>query len=39
MSKKLLFIYNPHSGKGLIKQHLSDIMDVLIKEGFEIILL
>ena len=36
MSKKLLFVYNPHSGKGLIKQHLSDIMDVLIKEGFEI---
>lgn len=36
MKKRLLFIYNPHSGKGLIKQHLSDILDTLVKAGFEI---
>ena len=36
MSKKLLFVYNPHSGKGMIKQNLSDIMDCLIKADFEV---
>ncbi|MCR5546914.1 MAG: YegS/Rv2252/BmrU family lipid kinase [Lachnospiraceae bacterium] len=36
MEKKLLFIYNPHSGKGTIKQNLSDIMDCLIKANFEV---
>ena len=36
MSKKILFVYNPHSGKGMIKQNLSDIMDCLIKADFEV---
>ncbi|MCR5098463.1 MAG: YegS/Rv2252/BmrU family lipid kinase [Lachnospiraceae bacterium] len=36
MSKKLLFIYNPKSGKGLIKSNLSDITDVFVREGFEV---
>lgn len=36
MSRKLLFIYNPHAGKGLIKNHLSDIVDLMIKEEFEV---
>lgn len=34
--KRLLFIYNPHSGKGTIKESLSDIMDTMIKAGFEV---
>lgn len=36
MSKKLLFIYNPRSGKGHIKNSLSDITDIFVKEGFEV---
>ena len=36
MKKKLLFIYNAHSGKGLIKNNLSDIVDTFVKEGYEV---
>lgn len=36
MSKKMLFIYNPHSGKGLVKKNLADILDVFTKKGFEV---
>ena len=36
MSKKLLFIYNPMSGTGAIKPVLSDIIDVMVKAGFEV---
>ena len=36
MKRKLLFIYNAHSGKGLIKNNLSDIMDVFTKADFEV---
>ena len=36
MDKKLLFVYNPHSGKGMIKQNLSDIIDCMIKADFEV---
>lgn len=36
MARKLLFIYNPHSGQGKIKAHLSDIIDIMIKAGFEV---
>ena len=28
MSQKLLFIFNPHAGKGQIKNHLVDIVDI-----------
>ena len=31
--KRLLFIYNLHSGKGLIRNHLADIIDTFNKEG------
>ncbi len=34
--KKLLFIYNAHSGKAQIKIHLSDIIDLFIKAGYEV---
>ena len=34
--KKLLFVYNPHSGKGQIKEHLADIIDVFTKGGYEV---
>ena len=36
MSKKALFILNPHSGKGLIKNHLLEIMDILVKADYEV---
>lgn len=35
-AKKLLFIFNPKSGKGLIKFHLADIVDRMVKAGFSV---
>ncbi|SFA98112.1 lipid kinase, YegS/Rv2252/BmrU family [Acetitomaculum ruminis DSM 5522] len=34
--KKLLLIYNPHAGKALIKNKLSEIVEFITKSGFEI---
>ncbi len=36
MSKKLLFVFNPRSGKGLIKNHLVDIVDTMVKADYEV---
>ena len=36
MSKKTLFIVNPHAGKGYIKNHLLEITDILVKAGHEV---
>ena len=36
MSKKMLFIYNPRSGKGTIKSKLMDILDLFIKAGYRV---
>ncbi len=33
--RKLLFVFNPRSGKGLIKNDLLDIVDVMVKAGYE----
>jgi len=33
--RKLLFVFNPKSGKGLIKNHLLDIVDTMVKAGYE----
>ena len=33
--KKLLFVFNPRSGMGLIKNNLLDIVDVMVKAGYE----
>ena len=35
--KKLLFIFNPHSGKGQIRTKLVEIIDVFVKGGYEVI--
>ncbi len=35
MSKKLLFIFNSHSGKGKIKNNLVEIIDIFVKAGYE----
>lgn len=34
--KKLLFVYNPRSGKGQIHQHLAVIIDKFVKDGYEV---
>ena len=34
--KKLLFVYNPYSGKGLIKSHLYDIINIFTAGGYEV---
>lgn len=34
--KKLLFVFNPHAGKGLIKSNLCDIVDIFTKGGYDV---
>ena len=34
--EKVLFVYNPHAGKGTIKNKLSDIMEIFMAKGFEV---
>ena len=36
MAEKLLFIFNPHSGKGMIKANLADIIDIFTKGGYDV---
>lgn len=36
MNKKLLFVYNPHSGTQLISRRLADIVDLFTKAGFDV---
>ncbi len=33
--KKLLFVFNPLSGKGLIKEHIAQIIDIFAKADYE----
>lgn len=35
--KKLLFVYNPHAGKELLKPKLSEIIDIFVKAGYEVV--
>lgn len=35
--KRLLFIYNPRAGKELLKPKLSDIIDIFVKAGYEVV--
>ncbi len=34
--EKLLFVCNPYSGKGLVKNQMLDIIDTMVKAGFEV---
>ena len=34
--KKLLFVYNPRSGKEMLKPRLSDVLDIFVKAGYEV---
>lgn len=35
--KKLLFIFNPHSGKGAICRQLAQVLDIFTKAGYEVV--
>lgn len=35
--KRLLFIYNPQAGKGILKAKLADVIDIFIKAGYEVV--
>ena len=35
--KRLLFIFNPHSGTGEINKHLSEVLDIFTKAGCEVV--
>lgn len=37
MSKKMLFVFNPHSGKAQVKQKLFFIIDSFVKGGYQVI--
>ncbi len=37
MNKRLLFVYNPRSGRGMISQHLVEIIDIFTKGGYDVI--
>lgn len=36
MNKKLLFVYNPHSGKQAVSRKLSAIVDIFAAEGYDV---
>lgn len=36
MDKKLLFVFNPHSGKAMIKNRLLDIIQSFVNEGYRV---
>lgn len=36
IKKKLLFVFNPYSGKAQIKNQLLDIVDIMVKAGYEV---
>lgn len=36
MKKKMLFIYNPHAGKGAIKSKLSDVIEIFSEADYEV---
>lgn len=35
--KKLLFIFNPHSGTGEICKYLGSVLDIFTKSGYEVV--
>lgn len=35
--KRMLFVYNPNAGRGLIKLRVADIMDIFVKAGYELV--
>lgn len=35
--KKMLFVFNPHSGTGAIAKHLLQVLDIFTKAGYEVV--
>ena len=35
--KKMLFVFNPHSGTGAIGKHLLQVLDIFTKAGYEVV--
>ena len=35
--KRILFVYNPNAGKGQLKSKLSDVVDIFVKSGCEVV--
>ena len=35
--KRMLFVYNPNAGKGLLKAKLSDVLDIFVKAEYEVV--
>ena len=35
--KKMLFIYNPNAGKGLLRNHLADVIDIFVRADYEVV--
>ena len=35
--KRMLFVYNPNAGKGVLKPRLSDVLDIFVKAGYEVV--
>ena len=35
--KRMLFIYNPNAGKGILKAKISDILDIFVKADYEVV--
>ena len=38
MKKKVLFVYNPNAGKELIKPKLAEVIDIIVKAGYEMVI-
>lgn len=36
--KRLLFVYNPHAGKGMLGPKVSDVVDIFVKAGYEVVI-
>lgn len=35
--KRMLFIFNPHAGKEILKPQLSEVLDIFVKGGYEVV--
>lgn len=36
--KRMLFVYNPNAGKGLLAARLSEVIDIFVKGGYEVVI-
>ena len=36
--KRMLFVYNPNAGKGVLKAKLADVVDIFVKADYEVVI-